>query len=85
MNDNIKEVYVLAELAKRAGQDKIPVHIFPFRMTDENMKRHLQHIKKYDMMGYGTFWEDLKIGYDYFEGKGELPIIKVDTEGRYVL
>ena len=36
-DDKIKEVYILAVEAKNSGQSQIPVHIFPFRMTKENM------------------------------------------------
>jgi murein L,D-transpeptidase YafK len=38
MTDNfIKEIYLLAVYARNNGQHKIPVYIFPFRMTDQNM------------------------------------------------
>lgn len=34
-NDNIEEVYGLVKAALDAGQDAVPVHAFPFRMTRE--------------------------------------------------
>lgn len=34
-NENIEEVYGLAEAAMRAGQESISVHAFPFRMTQD--------------------------------------------------
>ena len=56
----IEEIYALARESFRGGQTKFHVHAFPFRMTDENMKRHR------DSKWYG-FWKTLKQGYDDFE------------------
>lgn len=75
-DDKIKEIYLLAEFAKRAGQDKIPVHIFPFEMTDENIQKGNNT--------YRDFWRDLKEGYDYFENNQQVPAIRVNEKGRYV-
>jgi murein L,D-transpeptidase YafK len=36
-DDYIKEIYLLAANAKNNGQLKIPVYVFPFKMTDQNM------------------------------------------------
>ncbi|MCC2111938.1 MAG: hypothetical protein KDJ16_07885 [Hyphomicrobiales bacterium] len=56
----IEEIYDIVEKALIDGQPGIPVHIFPFRMTEETLKEH-----------YGTewisFWRNLKEGYDIFE------------------
>ena len=56
----IKEVYLLAVLARAAGQAVIPVHIFPFPITDAELAQragspHLAH------------WRGLRAGYAYFE------------------
>ena len=56
----IEEIYALARESFRGGQTKFHVHAFPFRMTEENMKRHR------DSKWYG-FWKSLKQGYDDFE------------------
>jgi murein L,D-transpeptidase YafK len=56
----IEEIYALAREAFRGGQEKFNVHVFPFRMTDANMKRHRKS-KWY------RFWKTLKVGYDDFE------------------
>src|SRR4030042_1777164 len=36
----IEEIYALADGALRNGQKSFKVHIFPFRMTDENMSKY---------------------------------------------
>ena len=57
----IEEIYALADAALREGQPSFHVHIFPFRMTDVNMRRHRES-------EWYPFWENLKEGYDHFEG-----------------
>ena len=75
-DDKIKEIYLFAEFAKRSGQEKIPVHIFPFKMTEKNISnRESQH---------HDFWKNLKGGYDYFENSRVVPSIKVDNQGKYL-
>lgn len=58
-DNGIEDVYLIVEASIRAGHD-VPVHIFPFRMTNYNMTMH-----------YGDkwlpFWQNLKQGYDAFE------------------
>ena len=44
------EVYKLATDALDAGQPNIPVHVFPFRMTEANFA-------KYDMPRWNGFWQ----------------------------
>jgi murein L,D-transpeptidase YafK len=56
----IEEIYALAREAFDGGQEKFEVHAFPFRMTDENMKRN-RNSRHY------RFWTMLKPAYDFFE------------------
>ena len=62
----IEEIYVLADAALRKGQPAFDVHVFPFRMTQENMDRfrNSEHI---------AFWQELRPGYDLFEARGFIP------------
>lgn len=69
-DEMIKEVYVLAVEAKDAGQQQIPVSIFPFKMTDDNLKKHIAQYPKQT-----AFWQNLQPGYTYFEKYKTLPII----------
>lgn len=34
----IEEIYLIVEAALRAGQEEVPVHIFPFRMHEERLR-----------------------------------------------
>lgn len=75
----IKELYVYAVEAKNGGQEQIPIHIFPTRMSQENMSL-LE--KQYDEQKVG-FWRQLREGYSYFESSKQLPIVHIDSLGVY--
>ncbi|MEX1241947.1 MAG: L,D-transpeptidase family protein [Cyclobacteriaceae bacterium] len=80
-NEKIKEIYLYAVHARNNGQVKIPVYVFPFKMTDENFNRHkIIHKENQELI---DFWSNLKSGYDKFmKEKKELKII-VDKNGDY--
>lgn len=73
----IEEIYGLVELALDGGQKSIPVHIFPFAMTEKNLKRY-RNAPEY------PFWLMLKPGYDYFEQHRQVPEVIVENK-RYSL
>lgn len=74
-DEGIKELYVLAVEAYQNGQQQIPVHIFPARLTAENIEAlQLQFREKPQ---YLTFWTTLKTGYDFFEQNHTLPKVAV--------
>lgn len=76
-NDLIEEIYALAREALDGGAERIPVHIFPFRMTAENLKRHADN-------GAYPSWKPLKEAYDDFARTHEPPRIAV-CGSRYVV
>jgi murein L,D-transpeptidase YafK len=80
-DDYIKEIYLYAAYARQAGQRKIPVYVFPFKMNDENMQKHVMQNMENTLL---NFWRNLKSGYDlFFSGKKKLNI-RVDREGHYL-
>ncbi|MDX1496136.1 MAG: murein L,D-transpeptidase family protein [Salinisphaeraceae bacterium] len=72
----IEEIYLLAEAALLGGQDYFRVQIFPFRMTEANMRRH-------GKWRWADFWQNLKEGYDFFEQHKRPPNVEVENQ-RYV-
>lgn len=78
----IKEVYVLAVHARNNGQAKIPVYIFPFKMSDENMKAYQKTYR--DRKDLISFWENLKMGYDRFIDSSKALTFKISATGEYV-
>ncbi|MDR0682474.1 MAG: L,D-transpeptidase family protein [Dysgonamonadaceae bacterium] len=83
MTDNvIKEIYLYAVLARNNGQSKIPVYIFPFRMTDVNFNAYQQKYKANEELI--AFWTNLKTGYDKFEKEKRTLNVSVNKNGDYV-
>lgn len=66
----IEEIYGLVEAALRRRHGAIPVHVFPFRMTQANLDRHAGS-------QWFDFWRNLKQGYDAFEASRRPPKVTV--------
>lgn len=75
MDEHIDEIYALAEASTSGGRE-IPVHIFPFRMTDDKLR-------DYRHSPWHSFWQNLKVGYDLFEQSKTPPAAAV-MKKRYV-
>jgi len=85
MTDNqIDEIYILAAHAKDAGQDYIPVHIFPIRYNVKRSADYLNSLAK-DDASLKQFALHLEDAFDYFEKYRQLPVIMVDEKGGYVI
>jgi len=84
VNDEaIEELYWIAVEARSGGQPRIPVHIFPARLTDEELDRlALTFRARPDLI---AFWRNLQPGYAFFERTRTLPALSVDARGRYSL
>jgi len=80
----IDELYILAAQAKSAGQDFIPVHIFPIRY---NVKRSADYLSKLtkDDPSLKQFAVRLEDAFDYFEKYRQLPVIMTNEKGDYVV
>jgi murein L,D-transpeptidase YafK len=80
-DEHIKTLYVMAVEAKSNGQEKIPIHIFPSRLSDTVMKAlrqqyaSLPHLVK--------FWENLQTVFLDFEQKKQLRPVSVNEKGEY--
>lgn len=75
----IEEIYVLAVEARNNGQASIPVHIFPFRLSDSKLDTYS---KEYP--AHTTFWKNLQKGYAAFEKDKKIPKVTVDKKGNYI-
>ena len=64
----IEEIYTLAQAALDHSQAFFRVHAFPFRMTDQAMRRH-------SGSKWAGFWNRLKDGYDHFERTRRPPTV----------
>lgn len=81
-NDKIKEVYVMAYLARSSGQKEIPIHIYPLRLSFENIALLQAANPSTELM---HFWKALGQGYHYFESRRQIPPIRISERGDYLL
>ncbi|ADJ25173.1 ErfK/YbiS/YcfS/YnhG family protein [Hyphomicrobium denitrificans ATCC 51888] len=73
----IEEIYAFVRDALAAGEPSVPVHVFPFRMTASNIKRHADNPAR-------TTWAPLKQAYDDFAETREPPKVGMCSK-RYVV
>jgi len=73
----IDEIYSLVEAALRAGQQSVPVHAFPFPMTEANRASRAEHPN-------AAFWSQLAPIWSAFESDHEPPKVRV-RNGQYEL
>ena len=69
-NGVMEEIFTLSEAALARGQDRIQVHVFPFRMTLKNLAAHADS-------PWTGFWIGLKGAYDQFEQTRVPPQVSV--------
>jgi len=80
-DDQIKELYIFCVEAKNNGQAKIPVTIFPAKLSDAEFKRLTDmFVSDADKIG---LWTDLKKGYQIFNETKQLPSIGFLSSGRH--
>jgi murein L,D-transpeptidase YafK len=75
-NAVIDELWHIVTSALRRGQSQVQVHVYPFRMTEENLASRAQS-------QWATFWRELKHGYDLFE-MSQLPPKIMLCHGHYM-
>lgn len=73
----IEEIYVLVEAALTQGQPNVPVHAFPFRMTDARLAAA-------EGSEWHAFWSELAPVHRAFETTRRVPITEV-VQGQYRL
>jgi murein L,D-transpeptidase YafK len=74
-DERIQEIWVATSATYyRAG--RVDVHIFPSRDMEGVLASS-------EYPEHHAFWENLKEGFDAFEKTKRLPLIRIDTAGRY--
>ncbi|MBN1196639.1 MAG: L,D-transpeptidase family protein [Candidatus Aminicenantes bacterium] len=81
-DDKIKALYLFAVEARSNGQEQIPVHIFPVRMSAENVAAlQAEFFHRPDLI---AFWKNLQTGYEFFADTQTIPPISVSQKGEYI-
>jgi len=79
-DDIIKELYLICIEARQHGQLNIPVHIFPFKMTEYNIKAYARTFPE-----HANFWNNLQSIFSYWEENHNLPEISINAKGNYLI
>ncbi len=69
-NPVMDEIYALSTQALQQGQHHMPVHVFPFRMTEANLAQHADSV-------WHPFWQNLREAYELFERTRVPPRVSV--------
>jgi murein L,D-transpeptidase YafK len=78
-DEGIEWLYTLCVEVKSLGQDKIPVHIFPFSNMDTEINSFsIPH-------RYTAFWNTLLPAYKNFEKQRKVPTFEIDSNGNYII
>lgn len=80
-DEKIKELYVLAVEARNNGQEKIPVHVFPAKLTAGVVDNLVSDYSADEKIK--NFWKNLEPVYQDFESTKKLKPVKVNSKGEY--
>mgnify|MGYP001039845792 CR=1 FL=1 len=80
-NTHIQTVYLYCVEAKNNGQQNIPVTIFPFVPSQENMKKH----GTAEYQEFMPLWSSLMEAHTYFMKHKSLPSIGFNTDGSHTI
>lgn len=83
-DDDIEEVYLLAGNARDAGQEFIPVHIFPVRFSNTKSEAFFDKMASVNP-NLKKFGAQLKKAFNEFEETKQVPVILIDALGEYVV
>lgn len=81
-DEQIDDLYILASTVHSAGQDFIPIHVFPIMFKNKRSQEVLEKFMK-DRADYQPMMEKLKYAYYYFDQKKVIPTIMIDRRGNY--
>lgn len=83
-DSDIEEIYIMASYAHEAGQEYIPVHIFPIRYSNKKSVTYLDNFYK-DNPNLMVFSNQLEKAFKQFETTHQPPLILIDPEGKYIV
>lgn len=73
----IEEIYLIVSAALTSNQGEIPIHVFPFHLTEDRLKQA-------DLSPWLAYWRELEPVYALFEQQRQLPSVRI-KDGRYAL
>jgi murein L,D-transpeptidase YafK len=83
-DEPIKELYVLAASTRHAGQDFIPIHVFPIKFNQPSSKEKLEkYLQQHPE--YVSTSQTLEKAFYYFNQHRNLPVILIGKNGDYMM
>jgi murein L,D-transpeptidase YafK len=79
-DETIEELYLLTLDTRDRGQARIPIHLFPARMSGPSWRRFLEQRGTPALV---AFWNQLQPGFDAFERDHLPPAVSVADDGEY--
>lgn len=79
----MSEIFLIVLYAYIAGQQDVAVHIYPTKLTSNNLNK-LKTVYFKDDTKKIAFWSQLKTGYDYFEKFKKIPRFNI-MDGNYFI
>ena len=83
-DEDIEEVYIIANSARENGLEFIPVHVFPVRYNNRRSAEYLANELRNRPM-VKTLESSLKDVFDYFNDKKQLPLVMINSKGQYII
>lgn len=83
-DSDVEEIYILAANAHNAGQEYIPVNVFPIRYKKKSSEEYLKLFLD-DHPEIKSFATQLQDAYNYFEKHHQQPVILIDGKGEYLV
>jgi murein L,D-transpeptidase YafK len=80
----IEDLYLAAMMARDAGQETIPIHLFPCRLDQDRCQSTLATLAK-QRPELASFWAGLRPGYDAFTRAGAPPVVRARRDGTYAV
>ena len=80
-DDVIKELYILCVEAKNSGQLRIPITIYPLRLSQDNYRQLTERYRGDD--DRLNLWRELLTAYTLFQSSAQLPEITFLANGRH--
>lgn len=87
-DEDIREIYIMALEARTKGQQKVPVHNFPFRLDSPDLEKYSKNPEYQKPYNKGIkrheLWQNMKKQYIFFEENRLLLPFTTDKKGRYI-
>jgi len=80
----VEDLYLAVMMARDAGQQTIPIHLFPCRLDQAGCQETLATLST-ERPDLAAFWAGLREGHDAFTATSTPPVVRARRDGTYTL